>query len=403
MAFTTPLATVTQSLSPTGGTTSGINTTGANLIVAAVSLYSGYSGLTFADSKSNTWTYLGIQSLGDAWIAMYFCVPSSVGSGHTFTVGGSNVYSAVSVQAWSGAYATPYTRRVNKGGSPDSSTVLVNPVTPSEDGCLIVTAVSDLDAVTGRSINASFTISGEVALVGGNSYSIGMAYRVMGSQASVSPTWTRPGSVGYMNAMQVVFLPAEFSATWVKGFNFRTTSGYVTDEVDQTYVLGPTIPGDSEAYPTTRNGVTFGWTTQPNGAADRSAANIPELAGTAYVTGADAVFRVDLPNSGTYKLRLAMGDETSSQPDSGVTILDNVTPVLTLAGQAVVATQWVDATNVSRDDVDWLANEGRVSGAFAGSVLNMRLDQPSSGYTVLAHLGVQSVPESARRFLLARH
>ena len=43
------------------------------------------------------------------------------------------------------------------------------------------------------------------------------------------------------------------TAVWQQGFDFRATSTYVTDPPTSTYVLAST------AYPTTVNGVTFGW------------------------------------------------------------------------------------------------------------------------------------------------
>jgi hypothetical protein len=93
--------------------------------------------------------------------------------------------------------------------------------------------------------------------------------------------------------------------------NFRSTSGYVTDGAGQTYVLA------TDTYPTTRGGVTFGWETPgPTGHANRSTSLDVRLAGIGYRVnssgGAAGIFRVALPATGTYNLRLAMGDANYS-------------------------------------------------------------------------------------------
>jgi hypothetical protein len=97
--------------------------------------------------------------------------------------------------------------------------------------------------------------------------------------------------------------------SWDKGFNFRQTSGFVTDGANETYVLS----GDS--YPATRNGVTFGWEDAPSGDRDRNSGIDRRLAGMNFVSsaaGASAYrFRVDLPAAGDYAVRLAIGDEAN--------------------------------------------------------------------------------------------
>jgi len=96
---------------------------------------------------------------------------------------------------------------------------------------------------------------------------------------------------------------------WQQGFDFRNTSTFVTDPPGDTYVLS------TMTYPTTVNGVTFGWTT-PNlvQGRDRSTSVDPRLAGINYVSnGAPATFYVNLPSPGTYNLSLAMGDDGYEQ------------------------------------------------------------------------------------------
>src|SRR5271157_2715224 len=91
---------------------------------------------------------------------------------------------------------------------------------------------------------------------------------------------------------------------WQQGFDFRNTKAFVSDPSGSTYVL-PTL-----AYPTTVNGVTFGWAnTFLVEGRDRNATLDPRLAGVNLVTnGSPATFYVDLPSAGTYNVALALGD-----------------------------------------------------------------------------------------------
>lgn len=87
------------------------------------------------------------------------------------------------------------------------------------------------------------------------------------------------------------------------GFNFRATSGYVTDGAGEVYVLA------TDAYPTTRGGVTFGWeSTSGIAGANRNSGIDQRLAGLCYWTRtAQKTFRIDI-SAGTYNVTIAAGD-----------------------------------------------------------------------------------------------
>ena len=92
-------------------------------------------------------------------------------------------------------------------------------------------------------------------------------------------------------------------ASWQQGFDFRNTKNFVTDPSGSTYVLPGTV------YPTTVNGVTFGWTKNSTTGRGRNASLDPRLAGVNFANnGSPATFYVDLPLPGTYDLSLALGD-----------------------------------------------------------------------------------------------
>ena len=65
---------------------------------------------------------------------------------------------------------------------------------------------------------------------------------------------TVTGNGGGIQQNTTVTLTVLSSSTWAIGFDFRASSNYVMDPPGDTYVL------PSTAYPTTFNGVNFGWT-----------------------------------------------------------------------------------------------------------------------------------------------
>ncbi len=153
------------------------------------------------------------------------------------------------------------------------------------------------------------------------------------------------------------------------GFNFRATSGFVTDNAGETYSLGVT-------YPETRNGITFGWDTDITGQArDRNSGVDRRFAGLNQQanSGVTVVFRIDLPATGNYDVSFALGDVSGGQyidaevGDNGsyVTIADQV---------GVLADNYVDATGVTRtSNADWISNQVARNQTFASTILQLRL------------------------------
>jgi hypothetical protein len=140
---------------------------------------------------------------------------------------------------------------------------------------------------------------------------------------------TVTGKGGGIQQTTTVTLTVASAGGWSAGFDFRNSAGYVGDPPGDTYVLSST------AYPTTSNGVTYGWmNTSLVQARDRNARLDPRLAGINFATnGSPATFYVDLPSSGTYNLALALGDagymscwvQCQVQFLDGNTVLANVT------------------------------------------------------------------------------
>ena len=203
---------------------------------------------------------------------------------------------------------------------------------------------------------------------------------------------------GGANGKGVVF---EFTpSTWGIGFDFRNTSTFVTDPPGDTYVLSGT------AYPTTFNGITFGWTNvNLVQARDRSTSVDPRLAGINFVNnGSPATFYVDLPASGTYNLSLAMGDAGywACTVECQIQFLDGSTVLATVTGGYEGVGYFYDAVAYNWSAPAWPMNNVSLPVAVAGSRLTVVVgtNQSTGDTTPIAFLGVTEVT-LAPNFLLA--
>jgi len=177
---------------------------------------------------------------------------------------------------------------------------------------------------------------------------------------------------GFPVIMTTGLKAAAVAPAWTKGFDFRATSGFVTDDANYTYVL----PADT--YPTTRNSVTFGWVVDGNtvSGADRNSGAIPQLAGINFVAGLQGAsptyFRVDLPSAGTFDVTLGLGDASFAQVNMRVEVRDTSTSkffVLTGGDFSTSANHFVDASGVDRTAAAWPTDEVAVSTVFATTQL----------------------------------
>lgn len=182
------------------------------------------------------------------------------------------------------------------------------------------------------------------------------------------------------------------------GFNFRATSGYVTDSAGETYVIGA-------VYPETRNGITFGWNTDISGECrDRATGIDVRLAGINRQTndGTQKTFRIDLPAAGDYDIRLALGDGGGfDQAYVYLQVLDNATPVATIddtdgltAGGGV---NFDDATGAGMTTAAWPGSNTKITKTFSSTTLNIKIGSPSvqTNTSPLAHFFIDAVGGAA--------
>lgn len=177
----------------TNGTSSGIDTTGANLLVAVLS--SAQVGYNISDSvggHSNTWTALATYNdpSGSQTTILYVENPPYVGSGHTFAT--TSAFPGLYITAWSGAATTSVLDQTN-----GSTGTVTQPgsITPTNAGELIICGLSGNLSGT-VTIDSSYTITGQYPLTGGVCYGGALAYLIQGSPTATNPTWSQGGATG---------------------------------------------------------------------------------------------------------------------------------------------------------------------------------------------------------------
>ena len=173
----------------------------------------------------------------------------------------------------------------------------------------------------------------------------------------------------------------------IKGFNFRATDTFVTDGANETYVLG-------EAYPVTRNGITFGLDLIADiNTRNRNAGNDRRLAGVNWNSAVDVTFRVDLLTSGTHEIRVAAGDASYSQATIYFELKDDTTIFATVDDlNGVAANSFDDATGVERTQAAWPGSNLAVSRVFASTIFRILMDVGDP----IAHVQVEDIPAAGR-------
>lgn len=183
---------------------------------------------------------------------------------------------------------------------------------------------------------------------------------------------------------------------WDKGFNFRASSGYVSDGANETYVLA------DDGYPTTRNGVTFGWDGLDSGQdRDRDSGVDRRLAGIVFANngGTQYNFRVDLNSTGDYEINLAMGDTGGGQDYQYCQFKDNTSVLRTIDDSDGTAfNNYDDATGVNRAEAAWPGSNAKDTQTFATTIFFLLVGTPGSeaSATTIAHLFLSEVAAGGR-------
>ncbi len=186
-----------DALGVNGGTTTGITTTGANFIVGGTGYYVGGTGFTLTDNKNTPPNFTGraSYSAADPLAKFFDMLPTTVGTSHTFTEGGTGIYSIALMLAFSGGGSATFDKEAGTTGT--GSTAKPGALTPTNSDSLHVSIVIDNVVGTSRTIDSSFTIptGGQVAAVGGTNYGGAIAYRIIsGAGGSLDPEWSGIGT-----------------------------------------------------------------------------------------------------------------------------------------------------------------------------------------------------------------
>ena len=228
-----------------------------------------------------------------------------------------------------------------------------------------------------------------------------MTITVDASTATGTYPITVTGNGGGIQQNTTVTLTVTASSVWAIGLDFRASSNFVTDPPGDTYVLAST------AYPTTFNGVNYGWTNvNLVQSRNRGTAVDPRLAGMNYANnGSPATFYLDLPASGTYNISLALGDAgyLSCSPVCQVQFLDGSTVLATLTEGSQGTGYFYDAQGHNWSAAKWPAGNLSLEVAIAGTRLTMVVGAGpgNSSYTPVAFLGVTEVTLASNFLIFA--
>lgn len=205
----TLIAHVSAGATSGGGTftTSNIDTTGANLLIAEIADDEGSTASTLADSKSNTWTALTTRVSGSGSgvrVRLFYSQGGTFGSGHNFTA--SAGFAGLAVFAFSGSGSSPFDVENGVGGVTTVSTLATGSVTPTANGELVIAALgfnSTGSAMTGFSVDNSLTIAESLSDVGFGHSGVQLAWKEQTTAAAINPvfSWTnataaRVGAIG---------------------------------------------------------------------------------------------------------------------------------------------------------------------------------------------------------------
>jgi hypothetical protein len=191
-------------------TSDPINTTGANLLIAVFGTYAASAGVQ--DSKGNTWNTLTFRNSYGGTCQIFWCVPTSVGSGHTIGSVDAFKYPAGAFLAFSGAHPSPFEA---ESGADYSTSNSPGSLTPTVDGALVISGAGANGAYT-PSATGGFTVLGSDYL-GGNAMALAAGYLIQPAAAAVNPTWSWSTGATEATAM-AVFKPGASDPVVVQSF-----------------------------------------------------------------------------------------------------------------------------------------------------------------------------------------
>jgi hypothetical protein len=162
--------------------------------VATVSYYSNATP-TFTDNKGNTWTALTTHaSTAPYKNLIYYCVAPTVGTGHTFSLAGTNIFGAIAAASFSGS-GTVTNDAQNGASSSAASAIACGSVTPAHNNELIIAGLVQNGTVA-ATIDSGLTIIEHIEAASSVREGVALAYLIQSAAAPVNPTWSGTFNVG---------------------------------------------------------------------------------------------------------------------------------------------------------------------------------------------------------------
>lgn len=169
-------------------TTSAIDTTGCDLLVANIFFSNGAApNSAVTDSKGNTWTAATKRNASDAANRFYYCKPTSVGSGHTFTIGPPNTYGGIIVLGFSGAKAASPLDGQNGANSASANALATGSLTPTENNCLLIYAATTAGNITAVDVGTLQEVANGIS---GTTYGGGVGYQIQTTATARNPSFS---------------------------------------------------------------------------------------------------------------------------------------------------------------------------------------------------------------------
>lgn len=182
-----------------------------------------------------------------------------------------------------------------------------------------------------------------------------------------------------------------------KGFNFRSTSGYVSDGAGETYVLG-------ETSSTTRDGATWIWSACADCKRDRDSGIDRRLAGFNGKTndGTQSSWTLTLSQTGTYTVCIAMGDASFDQIYQRADIYDDSTLKFSIVDtNGTTGGSFTDTTGTTYSAATFFANWTCQTGVeFASTTFKIMLGATSAqaNQSTLSHVYIELEADAVNAF-----
>lgn len=185
MAITHVATVINTSGGVNGGTTGNIDTSGADLLVASISWFSGNSSIS--DSNGNTWIPLTARSSNNVKHQLWYVLAPTVGAGHNFTVSMTGQAPTLIVEAFSGIASFD-----QENGSANGMPLQTGGITLASAPALFISGFCSTHA-SGINIDSSFGNQQTRYWSSGNNMAGSTAYRIDSVTGGANPTWSNGG------------------------------------------------------------------------------------------------------------------------------------------------------------------------------------------------------------------